>query len=178
MYDGDRSYAHGEHERAIDYYSKALALLTSDRISIEGSRLVQMYYKRALSCFNTGRYDEAVDDFSKVIEYLPNWDEPYYNRGYCYLSTGLYEHAIADFTKSLEIKPCDPIAYNARGVGRMRRDQYELAIDDFAKALEIEPNHRSAQGNLEDLRDSAPDPSIRRAASEALASIPGRPKVG
>ena len=45
------------------------------------------------------RFEEAVEDYSRVIELDPTNSHAYHNRGISYDKIGLVDLAIADFTK-------------------------------------------------------------------------------
>jgi tetratricopeptide (TPR) repeat protein len=56
----------------------------------------ETYFKRASSHHEKGNYDQAIADFSKVIEIDPRSDETYANRGVAYFIIKEYEEAWDD----------------------------------------------------------------------------------
>jgi tetratricopeptide (TPR) repeat protein/S1-C subfamily serine protease len=90
------------------------------------------------------RYEEAINDFTKVIEINPQSVYAYYNRGLLYGKQEKSELAIANFTKAIEINPQFAQAYYTRGAGYILQRKIELGIADFTKAIEINPQFRDA----------------------------------
>jgi tetratricopeptide (TPR) repeat protein len=99
--------------------------------------------------YNTqGRYDKAMDDFTKTIQINPGYAEAYNNRGIIYGSQGEYDKAINDYTKAIELKPAIAEAYNNRGLAYGYLGMYEKAIADYLKVIEINPDIAEAHNNL------------------------------
>jgi len=58
------------------------------------------------------KYQEAVGDFDKAIQYCQSACHQYYNRrGYCYFKMGKYAQAIADWENMKNIAPSDYTPY-------------------------------------------------------------------
>ena len=62
------------------------------------------YYNRGLAEVKTGRFDDAVRDFSKAIEIQPE-ASAFFNRGIARVHLRLYEQAILDFEKAAAQDP-------------------------------------------------------------------------
>jgi tetratricopeptide (TPR) repeat protein len=77
------------------------------------SKEAKSYFDRGLAYYKTGQYDEAISEYTKVIEINPKVAEAYGNRGLAYGRKGQYDLAIADFNKAIEINPMDGRAYNS-----------------------------------------------------------------
>jgi len=96
----------------------------------------------ALSAHNKNQFNEAIDQYSKILELKPNnviRSIIYKHRGMANFACSQYNEAIQDFTKALEL---DPKAYKAayyRGVVNSVIKQYSNAIDDYSLALSINP---------------------------------------
>lgn len=65
------------------------------------------------------KYREAIDCFSKVIEYDSKDDLSYCIRGDIYKCLSEYDKAIKDYTKVIKLNPEDPHAYYNRGFCRL-----------------------------------------------------------
>jgi hypothetical protein len=65
----------------------------------------EWYFKRGISLMALGRYVEAVLDFSKLVDFYPNYDECYRLRGICYYHAGDRARALADLRRYKEL--CD-----------------------------------------------------------------------
>ena len=60
---GASSYNQGDYDKAIEYFSKVLAI---------NPKHVQAYFGRASSYGNKGDHDKAINDYSKVTGIDPN----------------------------------------------------------------------------------------------------------
>ncbi len=105
------------------------------------------YYNRGNDHRDKGKYDEAISDYTKVLEIDPREVRAYVNRGATYGRKGQYDQAISDFTKALEINPGDALAYPNRGLAYYSKGQYDKAISDYTKVLEINPRDDVAYYN-------------------------------
>jgi hypothetical protein len=81
-------------------------------IKIEPKKVLFAYYNRGSVYAKTGRYLEAIDDYSKVIAWnYQEYSKVYSQRGLVYLRVGKTDSAIADFEKACGLG--DPFGCNA-----------------------------------------------------------------
>ena len=64
---------------------------------------------------NWNDYYSAIADYTKAIEFDPNYANAYLARGNAKARLEDYNDAIADLTKAIELKPDNALAYLARG---------------------------------------------------------------
>lgn len=64
--------------------------------------------------YNEGQTEEAIDNFTQVVEARPEMAEPYYYRGLAYLGGGQNDLAAADLNRFLELAPEHEKAAEAR----------------------------------------------------------------
>jgi tetratricopeptide (TPR) repeat protein len=77
----------GEHAEALPYRSKVIDLAPQG----------VSYYNRADILYRMGRYEAAIADFTRAMEFDPSLDAlMYLYRADCYRCLGNYEQAIAD----------------------------------------------------------------------------------
>ena len=89
--------------------------------------------------FEKGRYDQAIEDYSRVINRLkpgnPNSISACFNRGRAHFMKGQYDRAIEDFTSVIDNNPEDDQAdYNRKNAYTLKK--YEVS---HAKAEKINP---------------------------------------
>ncbi len=121
-------YAHNKNEfgMAVKIYSKIFELNPPDVI------------KALIS-----KYQEAIDDFSRVLEFDPKaYRAPYY-RGIVYSVLQDYVKAIDDFTYSLEINPYQSYCLFRRGQAYFHLNDYPKALSDCESALVLDPGAES-----------------------------------
>ena len=80
------------------------------------------------------KYERAIEDFDKAIEFNPNYVEAYYNRGVAYVKLNEHERAIKDFSKAIELNPALAEAYGNRGIVYLEIHRYEESARDLKKA--------------------------------------------
>lgn len=99
----------------------------------------EAYEARGRIFHNAKKYENAIADFTKVIELGRGSELTYWYRGYSYRQMGLTEESFQDYTKSLELNETAP-AYNNRGAIYFDRKEYKSAISDYERAIELGPD--------------------------------------
>lgn len=94
-------YEQKRYDRAIDAYTKAIALTPND---------YSLYNNRGLVYYTQRRYTEAINDFNKSIELSPK-SVTYNNRGVAQEDQGNTEQAINDYRKALELDASNETAF-------------------------------------------------------------------
>ena len=96
----------------------------------------------ALSAHNQNRFNEAISQYSRILELKPNnviCSIIYKHRGMAYFACSLYNEAIEDFTLALDLDNKSYKAAYYRGVVHSVQRQYSRAIDDYTLSLAINP---------------------------------------
>ncbi|MCL2265192.1 MAG: tetratricopeptide repeat protein [Treponema sp.] len=96
----------------------------------------------ALSAHNQNRFNEAINQYSKILELKPSGDICsiiYKHRGMAYFACSKYNEAIEDFSSSLEHDKNSYKAAYYRGVVYSVLKQYSQAIDDYTLSLTVNP---------------------------------------
>ena len=75
---------------------------------------------KAIKLYNDGKYQEAIDAFSSVLEVCQDNAELYNNIALCYANLGEYEKAFWELQKVLELI-----------MSTYQTDDYSQMIDDF-----------------------------------------------
>jgi len=98
---------------------------------------------KALSAHNQNRFNEAIGQYTKILELKPNDDNIlsiiYKHRGMANFACSCYNEAIEDFTNSLELDKKSYKSAYYRGVVYSVIKQYSQAIDDYTLSLSINP---------------------------------------
>jgi tetratricopeptide (TPR) repeat protein len=138
---GNDSFEKAQYEAAVDYYGKAIQLLQDE----EDSNLINAHYNRALAYLKKGGYENAISDFTRVIQMNPNDGRAYYNRGNALALTNLHERAINDYSRAIELDPEKAYLYYSRGLTyQEKKEYYDKAIDDFKQVIKINPEDKKA----------------------------------
>ncbi len=124
----------GNHAEAMDHLSQAI------QASPDTGNL---YYWRADTRVRLGRYDEAIEDYTKALELMPEHRASMLGRGVAWLWKEQWDSARKDLTAALE-SGGDPDgaaawAHRARGIVNAALGQPAEAIADYEAYLAITP---------------------------------------
>lgn len=118
---------------------------------------IENIYNEGLALFHKGKYNEALECFSKIISINQNIYHAYGSRASCKFQLKDYEGVIEDtekaactafnmgdyaaaieyYSKQLTIQPENQMALRDRGVCKSKAGDYYGAIDDYTNSLKI-----------------------------------------
>ena len=104
-------------------------------------------FNEAEGLFAAGKYEEAAELYSDVIQADSDNLNAFLRRGFCNSVQKNYDKAIMDFTSVIDVYSEHPFAYISRGSAYNKLEKYELAMADFNKALSIDPKNQEAYNN-------------------------------
>ncbi len=102
------------------------------------------FLQRGMNDGGAGRYNEAIENFSKVIALDSNSFPGYYNRAAQYNAWGKKSLAIQDYNKALILKPDEVSLYHNRAITYRDINKDEKALQDYARIIELAPNDLEA----------------------------------
>lgn len=142
-YDLGVIYAARKNPLAFEYYTNALR--------IDGN-YVNAQYGRAKLYQDLGKYDEAVNEYSSLLNKDKNNEQAIYNLGAIYLEVkDQPEKAIEYFNKAIALNDRWASAYFARGYSYAKLGNKQNAKDDYKKCLSIDPEFTEATVGLRQL---------------------------
>jgi len=99
-----------------------------------------------------GKFNEAIVEYKKSLEYSPNDPATLFNLGVVYLKVNKPGEAAAVFEKVIKITPDDVEAYNLLGLA-YRGDKREAdAQKAWKKSLSLNPNQPQVKQMMEERR--------------------------
>lgn len=128
---GDAYTKNGQFGRAIEIYTKALAIDPSD---------ATIYRWRATAYDDSGNYERAIEDYTKALTIKPDYQSALSWRAMAYRHLGQSDAAVTDFTKAIALEPDDEFNYTWRGMTYGDLKKWDVAIADFTRAIALEPN--------------------------------------
>ncbi|TND04078.1 MAG: hypothetical protein FD123_3849 [Bacteroidetes bacterium] len=131
-----------QHELAVADYSKAITLKHPGE---------EVYHLRAVSYTALRKNEEAIRDYSSVIEMFKSKDpEIYRSRGDLFRQRNDHVNAIKDYNRALSFKKDDAVILTSRGQSQfaLGKGKYPMAQQDFNKALGIDPDNVNAAYGL------------------------------
>ncbi|MDD5092299.1 MAG: tetratricopeptide repeat protein [Candidatus Wallbacteria bacterium] len=78
-----------------------------------------------------GRHEDAIIDFSSVIEIQPDCARAYYLRGNSLFNLGRYEEALSDYSRAIELDSLMRYAYCARAIVYEKLNNFSSAQEDW-----------------------------------------------
>ncbi|XP_026692057.2 RNA polymerase II-associated protein 3 [Ciona intestinalis] len=130
-----------EEEKEIEVESEKKKLEFSIKAKEEGNKY-----------FKAGKYEDAVNSYTKSMEYDPTNAVFPANRAMAYLKLQKFIETEADCTLSLSLDPAYTKAYLRRGSARVAMGKVGSAVKDFNDALKLEPNNNQALKELESIK--------------------------
>ena len=105
------------------------------------------YNNRGMVRFLRGRFDQALEDFSRAIELKPDSAKVHNNRARVHFALGQLDQALRDYSQAIKLKPDDAFAYHSRGACYVQRGEFDKAARDFSEAIRIAPRVPEAYFN-------------------------------
>lgn len=126
-------------ERAIKSCNKAIAI--NDNLTSVKNTLGYIYLE-------TGRYNEAKDEFQKVLEVDPVNSRAYNGRAEAFVKMGMIKEAEASYKEAIRMKPGYWNLYNGLGWFYYQQGRYRDAAAQFQQVITLTPNNSIGYLNL------------------------------
>jgi putative GTP pyrophosphokinase len=139
-------YAHNTSRfaEAITFYSRILEMKINDSIR----SLIHKH--RGMAYFAQSMYQDAIDDFSRALEWDGTSYKAAYYRGVVWSVIQGYSQAVDDFSLSLDINPYQAFCLFRRGQAYYHIGDYPAALADCEASLDLEPENEAPR-KLRDL---------------------------
>jgi len=100
--------------------------------------------------FKGGRYEQAIEAYTRSLELLPREDHPeavkiYSNRAACHAQGGNHRQVVADCNAALALEPTAIKALMRRSHALESLEKFEPALDDMKTVLKLDWNIKEAQ---------------------------------
>jgi tetratricopeptide (TPR) repeat protein len=118
----------GDLDRAIENYDRAVAY--GSTIALEN---------RAMARYHAGQYNQAVSDYTTLLNRDPKNPIFYAHRGLAHAALDEISAANADCDHAISISPSNAHLYDIRGVANTLLRDFDNARRDFATALTLDP---------------------------------------
>lgn len=127
---GDAFRSQKDYDGAREYYALALK---KDR------RNAALWNKAGMAALQLGRYDEAIQSFSRSTKQNKKYPEAINNLGVAYYLKKDYRRAISYYRKALELR--DSAAFHTNlGAAYFDNDEISDALREYALALSLDPD--------------------------------------
>ncbi|MEJ2248666.1 MAG: tetratricopeptide repeat protein [Candidatus Lokiarchaeota archaeon] len=105
-------------------------------------------YQKGKTQYNSGNYQEAIENFSKVLKSKPNIPHVWKTLGVCYIKLCDNDKAIDAFEHALEFESASESVYHNLGILYFREKSYEKVLKIFSKAVEHFPENSLFWNNI------------------------------
>ncbi len=103
------------------------------------------HFEKGVDYINQGDYEQAIEEFNRVISIDSEYVDAYCGIGIAYLNQKNYKKAIEAFEKATALDPDEPIAYYLLGRAYEEIMNYEKAISAWNKFLALRPRGKRAR---------------------------------
>lgn len=128
---GRLAYEQKEYARADSFLTRAVTLRSSNFEDL----LVRALTRHALH-----RFGDAIADYDRVVDIIPEHFVAHYNRGLLLALVGEDNRAIKDFDFILTKEPDNTLARYNRAMLRTATGNYQGAIADYTHLIQLYPN--------------------------------------
>jgi tetratricopeptide (TPR) repeat protein len=94
-----------------------------------------------------GKYPEAVEDYTRALEGVPDADI-YQHRGWAHFFSDAWKLALRDFARAIDLAPEASDAYTGRGLAAVMLGRYREAVADAEVALRLKPDSPEMMHNI------------------------------
>ena len=105
---------------------------------------IDTFLETAKNSYNQQKYDEAIQNYDKVLQIEPNNTAALVNKGLASSDLNRYDEAIQYYDKALHIEPNDTDALINKGTALYDLERYDESIQYYDKVLHIDPNDTDA----------------------------------
>lgn len=128
--------AQQQNPMAVEYYQSAMELRPY---------AIEPIYNLAMYLQETGRFDESLALYNRILELDPSNATASFNIGFIHLEYfSQYEEAVIWFSNAIEHLPYYHQAFYNRGLAQESLGLTDLAIADYSQALKFKPDYTSA----------------------------------
>ncbi len=111
--------------------------ILDDCLAEELGRVARTYLLLGLTHYDAGEQRAAIANYSKAIEFAPEYVTAFANRGLSNALLGNFRDAIADYDTAIDLDPGYMQAYYFRAYTHQQMGDFREAIADFTTALTL-----------------------------------------
>lgn len=125
---GCAHYYNGNHDRALDYYSKA---------KVEDPSNIKVYAASAQVYYQRHKYKNAIQTYEQILMLNPNLTFVNYYIGRVYYKTKKYKKALGYFEKAIKDHPNELDFVEALAYTQLQLKMYEKGKENLDKTIEL-----------------------------------------
>ena len=117
-----------------------------------GSDDIDGIMREGIEAMQTGRFDDAIEHFGRIVERAPDFAEGWNKRATAYYLNDDFRESVRDIQRTLELEPRHFGAISGMGLIFLKRGDPLGALDAFEAVLKIHPRSRGTRYRVEMLR--------------------------
>jgi tetratricopeptide (TPR) repeat protein len=94
-------------------------------------------YMSAVNLLSAAQYEDAINQYNKVLRLKPDLSLAYHGRGLAYHHLEQHDLAMEDLNKSIQLDPLYADAYRNRGIIFLNRGELNKGASDINKAMDL-----------------------------------------
>jgi tetratricopeptide (TPR) repeat protein len=118
-----------------------------------GDREIDALLQQGILEMETGRYPDAVANFSEVIRRAPAFAEGWNKRATVYYLMGEWDRSLADCEEVVRRNPIHWGALSGFGLNFLQKGELSRALEYFERALRVNPNLEQIEAGVNQLRE-------------------------
>jgi tetratricopeptide (TPR) repeat protein len=154
---GTALYLGGDVAGARKHFEEVVQLAPTGR----DESTAKAYYSLAVLDASTGRGQEAIAQFSRAVEYQPNYVEAYQGLGDALRRAGRVEASLKPYKQAIDINPRSVQARLGYAMALIKLRRYQEARDWLSEAMTLQPDQPVLAHTLARLLAAAPDGRAR-----------------
>jgi tetratricopeptide (TPR) repeat protein len=137
---------------AVSNYLGALEIDQNQYVAARGIETIfSIYRSRGEAYLKEGKFDDAVDAFTWIIQRKRKDVSAFLRRGEAYQRKRDFDRAVYDYSQAIQLEPSRAPSYTSRGEAYRAWGRLSLATADYKVALALSPNDTIASNGLRQL---------------------------
>jgi tetratricopeptide (TPR) repeat protein len=135
-------------EKVREYAQKLQNVVLEENRQLELGRELRESLNRAEPLLRSGRFQEAVSHYRRIVDLLPSFYEAYFALGICYFQMSQISEAENAFRRFLSYQPLSADGHAALGVLLVHCARMSDAQPVLERALQLDPGNTEARKAL------------------------------
>jgi len=124
--------------------SRSQSSIKAAKVTEEDKAQAEIFFAQGKISYDARKYDKALGEFSKALNFNPAYADAYYHRGTTYYAMENYDDAIRDYTTAIQLDPGYKEAFYWRGNSHYAVRQDDKALADYNEAIKLKPDYAQA----------------------------------
>ncbi len=129
----------GSPECLLFFFRLAFSMIFVSWLHAQATLPAQELLKQAVELHRAGKFDEAIQDYRRILEMYPQMEQVRSNLGAALSASGRYSEAIVEYNRALAEKPDSHVRLNL-ALAYYKTSQYPKAVETLLKVRKEQPS--------------------------------------